>query len=93
MGNAFGGAGDELSPSIRAAMYLPAISAWLTNAGDQIYRLSNEGTGKGIDVEKWSSWKTSLDKLAAESSVEEHLRTLATEAKRTMDSIEARIVD
>ncbi|KAI0183159.1 hypothetical protein EV127DRAFT_353264 [Xylaria flabelliformis] len=93
MGEAFGGVDDEPAPQARAAMYIPAVLAWLANAGDRIYQMSKEGTQKGLDMDTWLSWKNSLDQVAADTSIEDDMRRLALEAKNTMDSVETRFMD
>ncbi|KAI0855197.1 hypothetical protein F4860DRAFT_507670 [Xylaria cubensis] len=93
MGDAFGTVGDEPAPPVRAAMYIPAVLAWLFNAGERIYQMSKEGTQKGLDMDTWSSWKNSLDQLAADANIEDDMRRLALEVKITMSNVETRIVD
>ncbi|KAI0870945.1 hypothetical protein GGS24DRAFT_473294 [Hypoxylon argillaceum] len=93
MRDAFGGVDDEPAPPVRAAMYIPAVLAWLVNAGDNIYQLSKEGTQKGLDTDAWLSWKNSLDQVAADSSIGDDMRRLASEAKHTMSGIETRFGD
>ncbi|KAI1746441.1 hypothetical protein F4782DRAFT_524460, partial [Xylaria castorea] len=92
MGDAFGGVDDEPAPPVRAAMYIPAVVTWLANAGDKIYQVSKEGVQKGLDTDAWLSWKKNLDQVAADASIEDDMRRLASEAKDTMSSIETRFV-
>ncbi|KAI0468725.1 hypothetical protein F4859DRAFT_516885 [Xylaria cf. heliscus] len=89
MGDAFGGVDDEPPPPpVRAAMYIPAVHAWLANAGDRIYQMIKDGTQQGLNADVWLSWKNSLGQVAADTSIEDDMRRLALEAKGVMDSVQ-----
>ncbi|KAI3325926.1 hypothetical protein HD806DRAFT_552320 [Xylariaceae sp. AK1471] len=88
MNETFGGVDDMPAPGVRAAMYIPAVWAWISIGGTKIYELCRESKVSGFGMDNWESWKKRLDEIAADDSIGSEERALALKAKDVMINIQ-----
>ncbi|KAI1098039.1 hypothetical protein F4804DRAFT_325867 [Jackrogersella minutella] len=71
----------------RAALYMPAIAAWISIAGQKIYEMCKHEEW-ALNMEYWNSWVEGLGLVGENSQVDEELRDTALIVQEKMRSIQ-----
>ncbi|KAI1214218.1 uncharacterized protein F4807DRAFT_407106 [Annulohypoxylon truncatum] len=74
-------------PRFRAALHIPAVSAWISIAGQKIYQMCKE-EAQGLSMEDWKSWEKGLDQVAENDQVDEEMQNLALDVRDKMRNIQ-----
>ncbi|OTB04257.1 hypothetical protein M426DRAFT_11879 [Hypoxylon sp. CI-4A] len=79
---------DEPELRFRAALYMPAASAWISIAGRRIYDMCKDKEW-GLSMDDWNSWKMGLGRIGGTAKVDEEARETAIGIKDTMEAIQS----
>ncbi|KAI8631826.1 hypothetical protein F5Y19DRAFT_376974 [Xylariaceae sp. FL1651] len=88
MEDALGPPDDSLEPRFNAAMYIPAVSAWISIAGNHIFNLCRESKTHGFSMDNWELWKKKLGDVALDDSIGDEEREIALKVKDEMTRIQ-----